>query len=59
MAATAGMHGGHIKVTTPDGTVVERMEIAVIDRRIVEVRARIAWFEESTRGNVMPRAEFW
>ena len=55
----AGMIGGHIKVTTPDGTEVERMPIAVIDRRIIEVRARIAWFEEAARGNDLPRATYW
>ena len=55
----AGMVGGHIKVSTPDGTEVERMPIAVIDRRIAEVRARIAWFEQAAQGNTLPRAEYW
>ena len=55
----AGMHGGHVKVSTPDGTEVERMPIAVIDRRIAEVRARIAWFEQAAQGNTLPRAEYW
>ena len=55
----AGMHAGHVKVSTPDGTQVERMPIAVIDRRISEVRARIAWFEAAVQGDTMPRAEYW
>ena len=55
----AGMHGGHVKVVTPDGTEVERMPIAVIDRRISEVRARIAIFEQAAEGNDLPRATYW
>ena len=55
----ADLVGGHVKVSTPDGTQVERMPIAVIDRRISEVRARIAWFEQAAQGNTLPRAEYW
>ena len=55
----AGMHAGHVKVSTPDGTEVERMPIAVIDRRIIEVRARIRWFELAAEGNTMPGAVYW
>ena len=55
----AGMVGGHISVTTPDGTSVERMPIALVDKRISEIRARIAWFEQAAEGNTLPRAEFW
>ena len=55
----AGMHGGHVKVSTPDGTEVERMPLAVVDRRIAEVRARVAWFEQAAEGNILPRAEYW
>ena len=55
----ATMHGGHIKVRTPDGTEVERMPIAVVDRRIAEIRARIAWFEAADAGDVMPGLETW
>ena len=55
----SSMQGGHIKVSTPDGTEVERMPIAVIDRRIAEVRARVAWFEQAAQGNILPRAEYW
>ena len=55
----AGMHGGHVKVSTPDGTEVERMPIAVIDRRIIEVRARIKWFELAAEGNTLPGLSLW
>ena len=33
--------------------------IAALDRRIAEVRGRIAWFEQAAQGNTLPRAEFW
>ena len=55
----AGMHGGHVKVSTPDGTEVERMPIAVIDRRITEVRARIKWYELAAEGIAMPGVNLW
>ena len=55
----SAMHGGHVSVKTPDGTEVERMPIAVVDKRIAEVRARIAWFEQAAEGNTLPRAEYW
>ena len=55
----ASMEGGHLRVTTPDGTSVERMEIAVLDRRIAEVRARIKWFELAAEGNTMPGLTVW
>ena len=58
-AGLAGMAGGHIKVSTPDGTEVERMPIALVDRRISELRARIAWFEEAAEGNDLPGAVYW
>ena len=50
---------GHAKVATPDGTQLERMELAALDRRVAEVRARIRWFELASQGNTMPRAEHW
>ena len=53
------MVGGHVSVKTPDGTEVERMPLAVIDKRIAEVRARVAWFEQAAEGNVLPRMEVW
>ena len=55
----ADLSGGHIKVSTPDGTEVERMPIGLLDRRISEIRARIAWFEEAAAGNDLPRAVYW
>ena len=50
---------GHARVSSPDGTEVERMDIAVFDRRVAECRARIAWFEQAAAGNAIPRGEFW
>ena len=55
----ADLVGGHIKVSTPDGTEVERMPIAVLDRRIMEVRARIAWFEQAADGIATPGVAYW
>ena len=55
----ASMKSGHIKISSPDGTDVELMPIAVIDRRISEVRARVAWFESAAEGNHMPGLAFW
>ena len=50
---------GIMKVSSADGSALEREPIAVLDRRIAEVRARIAWFEAAAEGNALPRAEFW
>ncbi len=50
---------GHTKVSTPDGTMVERMDFAALDRRVAELRARIVWFDTAAMGNALPRAEFW
>ena len=47
------------KVSTPDGTTVERLSLAALDRRIAETRARIAWFEQAAEGNTLPRMEVW
>ena len=55
----AGLEGAHIRIKDPSGTEVERMELAAIDRRVAEVRARIAWFEQAAGGNIMPRQEHW
>lgn len=54
----SSMHAGHVKVSTPDGTEVERMPIAVIDKRISEIRARISWFEQAADGIEMPGASW-
>ena len=58
-AGLADLAGGHIKVSTPDGTEVERMPIAVVDRRIAELRARIAWFEQAAEGIHTPGVTYW
>ena len=50
---------GIMKVSSADGSALEREPIAVLDRRIAEVRARVAWFEQAAAGNALPRAEFW
>ena len=50
---------GNQKVGTPDGTTVERMDFAALDRRIAEIRARIVWFSAAAGGNALPRAEMW
>ena len=47
------------RVASADGSSLEREPIAVLDRRIAEVRARIVWFEQAAGGNSLPRAEFW
>ena len=36
-----------------------RDRLAVLDRRIAECRARIAWFEAAAEGNNLPRAVYW
>ena len=51
--------GGHAKIKTPDGSELERVELAALDRRVAEVRARIVWFETAAGGNALPRAEHW
>ena len=50
---------GHQRLQSADGSVLEREPIAVLDRRIAEVRARVAWFEAAAEGNSLPRSEFW
>ena len=55
----ASMKSGHLKISSPDGTAVELVPIAVIDRRIAEIRARIAWFEAAAEGNHMPGPAYW
>ena len=43
----------------PDGRTEEYASIEVWDRRIMEVRARVAWLEQAQAGNVLPRMEIW
>ena len=47
------------KIDDPTGTSVEYTTIAALERRVAEVRARMAWFEEAARGNPLPRLETW
>ena len=47
--------GGVIKVFEGE----EFESLAVLDRRIAECRARIAWFEDAAEGDPLPRAEYW
>ena len=51
--------GGKAKVMQTEGEGFEYMELAALDRRVAEVRARIVWFDTEAAGNALPRAEFW
>ena len=51
--------GGVIKVDHGEGSGEEYESLAVLDRRIGECRARIAWFEQADDGNALPRQEYW
>ena len=51
--------GGVIKVDHGEGSGEEYESLAVLDRRIAECRARIAWFEQAGDGNALPRREYW
>ena len=48
--------GGIIKLDHGEGGGEEFESLAVLDRRIAEVRARIAWFEQAAEGNDLPGA---
>ena len=51
--------GGKAKVDSGEGTGHELMDLAALDRRVAEVRARIVWFDTAAGGNALPRAEHW
>ncbi len=51
--------GGIIKHDHGEGEAEEFESLAVLDRRIAECRARIAWFEDAAEGNNLPRLEAW
>ena len=51
--------GGIIKHVHGEGGAEEYESLAVLDRRIAECRARIAWFEQAAEGNNLPRATYW
>ena len=51
--------GGIIKHDHGEAGAEEFESLAVLDRRIAECRARIAWFEQAAEGNPLPRLETW
>ena len=51
--------GGVIKLDHGEAGAEEFESLAVLDRRIAECRARIAWFEDAAEGSPLPRAEYW
>ena len=51
--------GGIIKIEHGEGSGEEYESLAVLDRRISECRARIAWFEQAAEGNDLPAAVYW
>ena len=51
--------GGTIKIDHGEDGAEEFESLAVLDRRIAECRARIAWFEQAAEGNNLPRAVYW
>ena len=51
--------GGTIRTDHGEGSGEEYESLAVLDRRIAECRARIAWFEQAGDGNALPRQEYW
>ena len=42
-----------------EGIGEEFESVAVLDRRIAEVRSRIKWFELAAEGNTMPGLSLW
>ena len=50
---------GGIRKRDTDGSGEEYESLAVLDRRIAEVRARIVWFQQAAEGNALPRQEYW
>ena len=55
----AAAQGGIRKIGAAEGTGDEFESLAALDRRIAEIRARVAWFEQAAQGNTLPRAEYW
>ena len=51
--------GGIIKQDQGEAGGEEFESLAVLDRRIAECRARIAWFEDAAAGNPLPRVTYW
>ena len=51
--------GGKRIISDGDGATETYASVETIDRRVAEVRARIAWFETAAAGDPMPRNEYW
>ena len=51
--------GGMTELTLPDGRAEKYADVMVLDRRIAEVRARIAWFGSAARGVSVPGLRLW
>ncbi len=58
VAASFWSTGGKAKVMQTEGDLFfsghELMELAALDRRVAEVRARIVWFDTAAAGNALP-----
>ena len=50
--------GGMVKFDEGEGSGHELMDLAALDRRVAEIRARIVWYETAAGGNALPRAEY-
>ena len=57
--AEAAGQGGAKKIVLGENDETEFENLAVLDRLIAEIRARISWFEQAAGGNVVPRQEHW
>ena len=55
----ASQTSGMSELTLPDGRSEKYADVMVLDRRISEIRARIAWFESAARGVSMPGQTLW
>ena len=55
----ASQTDGMSELTLPDGRSEKYSDILVLDRRISEIRARIAWYESAARGVALPGHLLW
>ena len=51
--------GGVPRHDEGEGVRDEYESLAVLDRRIAETRARVAWLEAAANGNILPQIETW
>ena len=51
--------GGVPRHDEGEGAGDEYESLAVLDRRIAETRARVAWLEAAANGNILPQIETW